>query len=64
LKLAKLANIETQQIIAYRVIDVLRFQITTSPDGVTLLLLMTRVDMGVMQDGVYKSWVNEVQYVP
>jgi len=46
------------------VIDVLRIKITTNPDGVTLLLLMTRVDMGVMQDGVYKSWVNEVQYVP
>jgi len=64
MRLPKLANLETLKNIAKRVIDVLQTKITKSPDGVALPLLMTRVDMGVMQDGDFKPWVNEVEYVP
>lgn len=27
-------------------------------------LLMTRVDMGCMQDGEFKPWINEIEFVP
>jgi len=65
MKLPKSANIETLKDIAKRVIDVLQSKVTvTTPDGIALPLLMTRVDMGVMRDGVFKPWVNEVEYVP
>jgi len=64
MRLPKLANLETLKNIARRVIEILRTKITTSPDGVPLPLLMTRVDMGVMRDGEFKPWVNEVEYVP
>jgi len=65
MRLPKLANIETLKDIAKRVIEVLQTKIKlTSPDGFALPLLMTRVDMGVMRDGLFKPWVNEVEYVP
>merc|ERR1719193_302644 len=65
MRLPKSADIETLKSIAERVIDVLqsKFSVTT-PGGGTLPLLMTRVDMGVMRDGEFKPWVNEVEYVP
>merc|ERR1719419_1751267 len=64
MRLPKLANIETLKTIAKRVIDVLETKVTTTPNGVALPLLMTRVDMGVMRDGKFNPWVNEVEYVP
>jgi len=64
LRLPKSANIETLKNIAKRVIDVLQTKVTTTPGGGSLPLLMTRVDMGVMRDGEFKPWVNEVEYVP
>jgi len=65
MRLPKSANIETLKDIAKRVIEVLQTKMKlTSPDGVALPLLMTRVDMGVMRDGEFKPWVNEVEYVP
>jgi len=64
MRLPKLANIETLKSIAKRVIDVLGTKVTTTPDNVALPLLMTRVDMGVMRDGKFNPWVNEVEYVP
>jgi len=36
----------------------------TTPGGGSLPLLITRVDMGVMRDGEFNPWVNEVEYVP
>jgi len=65
MRLPKPADLETLKSIARRVMEVLQSKVTrTSPDGKTLPLLMTRVDMGVMQDGEFKPWVNEVEYVP
>jgi len=64
MRLPKSANIETLKNIAKRVIGVLETKVTTTPDGVALPLLMTRVDMGVMRDGKFDPWVNEVEYVP
>jgi len=65
MRLPKGANLEVLKDIARKVMEVLQSKITlTSPDGVTLPLLMTRVDMGVMRDGVFNPWVNEVEYVP
>jgi len=64
MRLPKLANIETLKNIAKRVIDVLQTKVTVFPGGGALPLLMTRVDMGVMRDGEFKPWVNEVEYVP
>jgi len=65
MRLPKPADIETLKNIAKRVIDVLQsnFSVKT-PGGGALPLLMTRVDMGVMRDGEFKPWVNEVEYVP
>jgi len=65
MRLPKSADIETLKNIAKRVIDVLqsKFSVTT-PAGSALPLLMSRVDMGVMRDGEFKPWVNEVEYVP
>jgi len=65
MRLPKSANIETLKDIAKRVIEVVQTKMKlTSPDGVALPLLMTRVDMGVMRDGEFNPWVNEVEYVP
>jgi len=65
MRLPKSANIETLKDIAKRVIEVLQTKMKlTTPDGVALPLLMTRVDMGVMRDGEFNPWVNEVEYVP
>jgi len=64
MRLPKLANLDTLKDIAQRVIDVLQSKVLRSSDGATLPLLMTRVDMGVMRDGEFKPWVNEVEYVP
>jgi len=64
MRLPKTANIETLKSIAKRVINVLESKVTTTSDGVALPLLMTRVDMGVMRDGKFNPWVNEVEYVP
>jgi len=65
MRLPKPANIETLKDIARKVMEVLQSKITlTSPGGGVLPLLMTRVDMGVMRDGEFKPWVNEVEYVP
>jgi len=64
MRLPKLANIETLKNIAKRVIDILQTKVTVCPGGGALPLLMTRVDMGVMRDGEFKPWVNEVEYVP
>jgi len=65
MNLPKSADLETLKNISRRVMEVLQSKITlTSPDGVVLPLLMTRVDMGLMQDGEFKPWVNEVEFVP
>jgi len=65
MRLPKSVNLEKLKSIGRRVMEVLQSKITlTSPDGVLLPLLMTRVDMGVMQDGKFKPWVNEVEFVP
>jgi len=65
MKLPKGADLGTLKSIAKRVIDVLQSKVTTTtPNGNLLPLLMTRVDMGVMRDGEFKPWVNEVEYVP
>jgi len=65
MKLPEGADLATLKGIARRVIEVLQSKIThTTPNGNTLPLLMTRVDMGVMRDGEFKPWVNEVEYVP
>jgi len=65
MRLPKSANIERLKGIARRVMEVLQSKITlTDTDGNVLPLLMTRVDMGVMRDGVFDPWVNEVEYVP
>ena len=34
------------------------------PNGVRLPRLITRVDMGVIQDGEQNPWVNEIEFVP
>jgi len=65
MKLPKGADLTTLKNIAMKVIDVLQSKVThTDTDENLLPLLMTRVDMGVMQDGEFKPWVNEVEYVP
>jgi len=65
MKLPKGADLQTLKNIALKVIDVLESKIShLTPDGTPLPLLMTRVDMGVMRDGEFKPWVNEVEYVP
>jgi len=65
MKLPKGADLLTLKTIAMKVIDVLESKVTLSAaDGNRLPLLMTRVDMGVMRDGEFKPWVNEVEYVP
>merc|ERR1719383_1194139 len=65
MKLPKGADLSTLKSIALKVIDVLESKVTHSgQDGDRLPLLMTRVDMGVMRDGEFKPWVNEVEYVP
>jgi len=65
MRLPKSADIETLKSIAKRVIDVLQTKFAGStPAGGSIPLLMTRVDMGVMRDGEFKPWVNEVEYVP
>jgi len=65
MKLPKGADLGTLKSIARRVLEVLKSKVTmNSPDGISLPLLMTRVDMGVMQNGEFKPWVNEVEYVP
>jgi len=64
MRLPKLANLDTLKDIAKRVLDVLQTKVSRNSDGVTLPLLMTRVDMGVMRDGEFNPWVNEVEYVP
>jgi len=65
MRLPKLADIETLKNISRRVIEILQSKITLkTPDGVALPLLLTRVDMGLMRDGEFKPWVNEVEYVP
>jgi len=64
-KLPKGADLLTLKNIALKVIDFLQSKVSlTSADGSRLPLLMTRVDMGVMRDGEFKPWVNEVEYVP
>jgi len=65
MKLPKEADLLTLKNIASKVIDVLQSKVSlSSADGNRLPLLMTRVDMGVMRDGEFKPWVNEVEYVP
>jgi len=64
MRLPKLANIEILKDIAKRVLDILKTKVSRNSDGVTLPLLMTRVDMGVMREGEFNPWVNEVEYVP
>jgi len=65
MKLPKGADLLTLKNIALKVIDVLQSKVSLcSSDGNRLPLLMTRVDMGVMRDGEFKPWVNEVEYVP
>jgi len=65
MRLPKSANMDTLKGIARRVMEVLQSKITlVDIDGGVLPLLMTRVDMGVIQDGVFNPWVNEVEYVP
>jgi len=65
MKLPKGADLSTLKSIALEVIDVLESKVMhTGLDGDRLPLLMTRVDMGLMRDGEFKPWVNEVEYVP
>jgi len=65
MRLPKSADIDTLKDLSRRVIEVLQSKITlTAPGGGALPLLMTRVDMGVMRDGEFKPWVNEVEFVP
>jgi len=65
MKLPKGADLTTLKNIALKVIDVLQTKVShITSDGSPLPLLMTRVDMGVMRDGEFKPWVNEVEYVP
>jgi len=65
MRLPKSADIETLKNIAKRVIEVLQSKFSVpAPGGGSIPLLMTRVDMGVMRDGEFKPWVNEVEYVP
>jgi hypothetical protein len=64
MKLPKGADLQTLKDIAMKVIDVLQSKVTTDAYDNRLPLLMTRVDMGVMRDGEFKPWVNEVEYVP
>jgi len=65
MRLPKSASLETLKSIGRRVMEVLQSKITLmSPDGDLLPLLMTRVDLGIMQNGEFKPWVNEVEFVP
>jgi len=65
MRLPKSANLDTLKGIAKRVIEVLQTRLQLrSPDGRRVPLMMTRVDMGLMRDGEFKPWVNEVEYVP
>jgi len=65
MRLPKPANLETLKEIARKVMEVLQSKVKMkSTDGEVLPLLMTRVDMGIMQNGEFKPWVNEVEFVP
>jgi len=67
LDLSPKIKLEALMEIAKRVIGVLKKKCTlTHRDGTVkkLPLLVTRVDMGCMQDGEFKPWVNEIEFVP
>lgn len=67
LDLPKNIRLDALMEIARKVISVLKKKCTLQrPDGsvTTLPLLVTRVDMGCIQDGEFKPWVNEIEFVP
>lgn len=61
-------KLDTLKAIGDKVLSHLRpkLKLPAHPEGgpSSLDLLMTRVDMGCMQEGEFKPWVNEIEFVP